>query len=75
MKGTGFYRFGIKKCGESAISISTPITNADRIRSMSDEELAKFLHEIERRRSATGGGAKWSDAQDTLCWLREPAKE
>ena len=40
--------FIVKKTDESKIKvtyeITEPITNADRIRSMSDEELAVFLH-------------------------------
>ena len=47
-------------------------TNADRIRAMSDEELAKFLAEIEYRRSGFGGGAKWKDADHALIWLQQP---
>lgn len=42
-------------------------TNADRIRSMSDEELAKFL-EYE------GGGA-CAEVCGWLDWLRKPAEE
>ena len=51
-----------------------PMTNADRIRAMSDEELAKFLAEIEYRRSGFGGGAKWKDAAHALIWLQQPAE-
>lgn len=49
-------------------------TNADRIRSMSDEEMAKFLAEIEYRRSGFGGGAKWKDAAHALIWLQQSAE-
>ena len=52
-----------------------PMTNADRIRSMSDEELAAFLTEVEYRRSAAGGGAKWKIVPNTLAWLHQPAEE
>lgn len=52
-----------------------PPTNADRIRAMSDEELAAFLTEVEYRRSAAGGGAKWKIVPNTLAWLHEPAEE
>lgn len=51
------------------------VSNADRIRSMGDEELALFLAEVEYRRSAFGGGAKWKCADSALDWLRQPAKE
>lgn len=50
------------------------VTNSDTIRAMSDEELARFLVEVENRRSATGGGAIWRDAAHVLDWLRRPAK-
>ena len=44
-----------------------PVTNADRIRSMSDEELAMCLYEIGYDR---GLGAPKS----TLKWLQQPAE-
>lgn len=47
---------------------SKPITNADRIRSMSDEELAKKISGIESFALTCGGGwppEKWLD------WLRQ----
>lgn len=34
-------------CKQNAIDKYTPMTNADRIRSMSDEELAKFIRAVE----------------------------
>ena len=43
-------------------------TNADRIRSMSDEELAMLLYEI-------GYDGGWGALEGTLDWLRQPAKE
>ena len=52
-----------------------PMTNADRIRSMSDEELARFLAEVENRRSAAGGGAIWKGAAHAKEWLKQPYKE
>lgn len=51
------------------------LTNADRIREMSDLDLARFLAEIENRRACGGGGAKWKGAAHALDWLRQPAKE
>ena len=42
-------------------------TNADRIRSMSDVELAIYLYEI--------GCNEWLSPIDTLEWLQQPAKE
>ena len=52
-----------------------PVTNADHNRSMSDKELARFLAEVENRRSAAGGGAIWKGAAHALEWLRQPVKE
>ena len=51
-----------------------PPTNADHIRSMSDEELARFLAEVENRRSAAGGGAIWKGAAHAKEWLKQPYK-
>ena len=42
-------------------------TNADRIRSMSDVELAMYLYEV--------GCNVWLSPIDTLDWLQQPAKE
>ena len=42
-------------------------TNADYIRSMSDEELAKYLFEI-------GYDEGWPAAKDALEWLQQPMK-
>ena len=42
-------------------------TNADRIRSMSDEELAMYLYEI--------GCNEWLSPIDALEWLQQPAEE
>ena len=49
--------------------VSNPVkTNADRIRSMSDEELAMCLYEI-------GYDGGWGTLEGTLDWLQHPAKE
>lgn len=45
-----------------------PVTNADRIRSMSDEELAMCLYEI-------GYDEGWDKPEYVLNWLRQPAEE
>ena len=42
-------------------------TNADRIRSMNDEELAMCLYEI-------GYDRGWNALEGTLEWLRQPAE-
>ena len=65
----GGYRAWANECiackGTGAILV--PETNADRIRRMSDEELAKFL-EYE------GGGA-CAEVCGWLNWLQSPAEE
>ena len=43
-------------------------TNADRIRAMSDEELAMCLYEI-------GYDGGWGALEGTLDWLRQPAEK
>ena len=53
-------------CGGTGI-VKVPMTNADRIRAMSDEELAKWL-EYE------GGGA-CAEVCGWLEWLQQPAEE
>ena len=53
-----------------------PKTNADRIRSMSDEELAEFIKNI-KVRAALCKAVKNNDAFKELCsadWLQQPAK-
>ena len=45
-----------------------PVTNADRIRSMTDEELAMCLYEI-------GYEEGWDEPEYALEWLRQPAEE
>lgn len=54
-----------------------PMTNADRVRSMSDEELAKFLDMCESRgyedsSIATDSGGH---CMDMLEWLQQPAED
>ena len=49
--------------------VSNPVkTNADRIRSMNDEELAMCLYEIGYYRG-------WNALEGTLKWLQQPAEE
>ena len=43
------------------------MTNADRIRNMSDEELAMYLYEI--------GCNEWLSPISALEWLQQPAEE
>lgn len=52
-------------------------TNADRIRAMSDEELAEFIKHI-KVRAAFCKAVKDNDAFEALCsaeWLQKPAEE
>ena len=53
------------------------MTNADRIRAMSDEELAEFIKNI-KVRAALCKAVKNNDAFEELCsaeWLQQPAEE
>ena len=54
-------------CVWSPCASQTP-SNADRIRSMSDEELAMCLYEI-------GYDGGWGALEGTLDWLQQPAEE
>ena len=47
---------------------SKPATNADRIRSMNDEELAMCLYEV-------GYDEGWDKPEYALMWLQQPAEE
>ena len=49
-------------------NLCKPYSNADRIRSMSDEELAMLLYEIGYYRG-------WVALEGTLDWLQQPAEE
>ena len=57
------------------ITTENPQTNADRIRAMSDEELAEWLTEFANEAFAAGaigfGGALMTD-HDRLTWLQQP---
>ena len=53
------------------------MTNADRIRAMTDEELAEFIKHI-KVRAAFCKAVKNNDAFEELCsaeWLQQPAEE
>ena len=59
---------GKKFCGK---------TNADKIRAMSDEELAEFIKHI-KVRAAFCKAVKDNDAFEALCsteWLKQPVEE
>ena len=60
------------ECGHKA-----PLTNADRIRAMSDEELVEFIKNI-KVRAALCKAVGNNDAFEELCsaeWLQQPAPE
>ena len=48
-------------------NLCKPYTNAGRIRSMSDEELAECLYEI-------GYDGGWGALEGALDWLQQPAE-
>ena len=53
-----------------------PITNADRIRGMNDEELAEFIDEISGfQADYLQYRGEFIDAGDVLAWLRQSAEE
>lgn len=62
------HKMAISALQQQEQELNEPMTNADRIRAMSGEELAKFLAETSGDK--VGGMAKfWME------WLRQPAKE
>lgn len=68
-----------KKCGEFNRAVENkPMTNADRIRSMSDEELCKWLFQRDCKNIAAflqHGGAGVMNVAQLLDWLQQPAEE
>lgn len=58
------FPFECPVCGHKT---NMPQTNADRIRSMTDEELAECLYEI--------GYNGWLAPEGTLEWLQRPVEE
>ena len=58
-------------------NVKKPQTNAQKIRSMSDEELAEFIRDI-KVRAALCKAVKNNDAFEELCsaeWLQQPVEE
>ena len=75
LKGSYAYRHGC--FGEDMCRCREPMTNADRIRGMSDEELAEFIKHI-KVRAALCKAVKNNDAFEELCsaeWLKQPVEE
>ena len=55
-----------------------PITNADRIRGMSDEEMAQFLVRSVAKKCPPGDwnyDCGWDNSQFWAFWIRQPAEE
>lgn len=74
------------KCKPNICGSVVPITNADRIRSMSDEELVVFLDEFSSMCIECTEDAKnkscpiykdgyYCRPQDIMKWLQQPAEE
>ena len=62
------YGYKVEECNHTDCPYRTePITNADRIRAMSDEELAAWMAEC----NAYGERA---DASQWLPWIKQPAE-
>ena len=62
--------------GEHGCTDFVLFTNADRVRSMNNEELAEFIKNI-KVRAALCKALKNNDAFEKLCsaeWLKQPAK-
>ena len=57
--------FDCPVCGHKK---NIPLTNADRIRSMTDEELAEFLYQV-------GYDNGWGLKEFALEWLQQPAED
>ena len=59
-----------------------PMTNADRIRAMSDEELAEFIRDVSYECQDASWGCHcqtcsypWCSSDQTAEWLKQPAEE
>lgn len=68
------------KCKPNICGSVVPITNADRIRAMSDEELAKFIANpcqcaVEPERDGYRECGNDSCLKHLLEWLRQPVEE
>ena len=67
------YGYKVEECNQTDCPYRTePITNADRIRAMSDEELAESIAALFEE---TRAGIEYSDdAGCWLHWLKQPAE-
>lgn len=69
------------KCKKPCDTI-IPITNADRIRAMSDEELAEFIRDVSYECEDAHWESKcqscdypWCSSERTAKWLQQPAED
>ena len=72
------YGYKVEECNHTDCPYRTePITNADRIRAMSDEELAKFLCSILNCESGKCPGIAYCASGNNGCadWLRQLVKD
>ena len=71
--------FKVNECNYKECTYRTePITNADRIRAISDDELRNWLIQRDCKNIAAflqHGGAGVMDAAQLLDWLQQPLKE
>ena len=51
------------------------MTNYERIKQMSVEEMATFLQEVEYRRAFDGSGAKWESKGTVINWLESEVED
>ena len=69
--------YKVDECNHTDCPYRTePVTNADRIRAMSDEELAKFIKNI-KVRAVFCKAVENNDAFEELCsaeWLKHPTE-
>ena len=63
------------KCKPNICGSVVPITNADRIRGMDDEELAVFLSAVKFRRETPLNVPDFLYIKDAYDWLQQPAEE
>lgn len=67
-------QFPCNKCIHSATEHFRPMTNADRIRSMSDDELAEFMASIKSGHDLSFGDYINFDNGEFLCSINKPVK-
>lgn len=73
---TAIYRGSRCETLRAAVGLGDPMTNADRIRAMSDEELAVFINKCEGCGYLDSSVAvdEYGRLMEMIDWLRQPAK-